>query len=178
MSRLREKYNKEVVPSLLKERFKNVMEVPKITKITVSMGVGEGIKNPKALESAVKNLEIITAQKPIINKARKSVATFKVRQGMNIGCQVTLHGDRMYEFFDKFVSLVIPRIKDFRGFSKKAFDGRGNYNVGLKEQNVFPELTYDDIDRVQGMSIAISTSAKNDADAVALFEKFGFPFKK
>lgn len=177
--RLKEKYKKEIIPKMLKNRkFNNVMEVPRINKITVNMGIGSAIQNIKELESASQDLAKITGQKPVITKARKSVAGFKVRQGNPIGCMVTLRGKRMYEFLDRLLSIAIPRIRDFRGLSKKSFDGSGNYTIGIKEQLIFPEVEYDSILSVKGMNITITTSAENDDEALFLLEEFGFPFKK
>ncbi len=177
--RLKEKYKKEIVPKILKERkFGNVMEVPRINKITLNMGVGSATQNIKELESASQDLTVITGQKPIVTKARKSVAGFKLRQGNPIGCMVTLRGKRMYEFLDRLLSVAIPRIRDFRGLSKKSFDGSGNYTIGIREQLIFPEVEYDSILSVKGMNITITTSAENDDEALFLLEEFGFPFKK
>jgi large subunit ribosomal protein L5 len=177
--RLKEKYKKEIIPKMLKNRkFNNVMELPRINKITVNMGIGSAIQNIKELESASQDLAKITGQKPVITKARKSVAGFKLRQGNPIGCMVTLRGKRMYEFLDRLLSIAIPRIRDFRGLSKKSFDGSGNYTIGIKEQLIFPEVEYDSILSVKGMNITITTSAENDDEALFLLEEFGFPFKK
>ncbi|PIU28539.1 MAG: 50S ribosomal protein L5 [Candidatus Hydromicrobium americanum] len=177
--RLKEKYKKEIIPKMLKNRkFNNVMEVPRINKITVNMGIGSAIQNIKELESASQDLAKIAGQKPVITKARKSVAGFKLRQGNPIGCMVTLRGKRMYEFLDRLLSIAIPRIRDFRGLSKKSFDGSGNYTIGIKEQLIFPEVEYDSILSVKGMNITITTSAENDDEALFLLEEFGFPFKK
>ena len=178
MARLRDYYIKKVVPSLVKEfNYKNLMQVPKLEKIVVNMGVGEAIQNIKALESAVADLSMIVGQKPVITKARKSIATFKLRQGMSIGCRVTLRGDRMYEFFDRLVNVALPRVRDFRGISPKSFDGRGNFAVGLKEQIIFPEIDYDKIDKIRGMNIVIATSAKTDEEARQLLRFMGLPFR-
>lgn len=177
--RLKEKYKKEIIPKMLKNRkFNNVMEVPRINKITVNMGIGSAIQNIKELESASQDLAKIAGQKPVITKARKSVAGFKLRQGNPIGCMVTLRGKRMYEFLDRLLSIAIPRIRDFRGLSKKSFDGSGNYTIGIKEQLIFPEVEYDSILSVKGMNITITTSAESDDEALFLLEEFGFPFKK
>jgi len=174
-----EKYKKEIVPGLMKEgKFKNVMQVPKIEKICVNMGVGSATQNIKELESASNDLAVITGQRPIITKARKSIAGFKVREGNPIGCMVTLRGKRMYEFLDRLLSIAIPRIRDFRGLSRKSFDGNGNYTMGIREQLVFPEIDYDSILSVKGMNITITTTAKSDEEALGLLEEFGFPFKK
>ena len=178
MARLRDYYIREVVPSLVKEfNYKNRMQVPKLEKIVVNMGVGEAIQNIKALESAVADLTMIAGQKPVITKARKSIATFKLRQGMSIGCRVTLRGDRMYEFFDRLVNVALPRVRDFRGISPKSFDGRGNFAVGLKEQIIFPEIDYDKIDKIRGMNIVIATTAKTDEEARQLLRFMGLPFR-
>jgi large subunit ribosomal protein L5 len=178
MARLRDYYIKKVVPSLVKEfNYKNLMQVPKLEKIVVNMGVGEAIQNIKALESAVADLSTIVGQKPVITKARKSIATFKLRQGMSIGCRVTLRGDRMYEFFDRLVNVALPRVRDFRGISPKSFDGRGNFAIGLKEQIIFPEIDYDKIDKIRGMNIVIATSAKTDEEARQLLRFMGLPFR-
>jgi large subunit ribosomal protein L5 len=177
--RLKEKYKKEIVPKMLKEHeYKNVMEVPKIEKIVINMGVGSATQNIKELESASQDLAMITGQKPVITKAKKSIAGFKVRQGNPIGCMVTLRGSRMYEFLDRLLSIAIPRIRDFRGLSKKSFDGSGNYTIGIKEQLVFPEVEYDSVLSVKGMNITVNTNAKSDDKALILLEEFGFPFKK
>jgi large subunit ribosomal protein L5 len=178
MARLRDYYIKNVVPSLVKEfNYKNRMQVPKLEKIIVNMGVGEAIQNIKALESAVADLSMIVGQKPVITKAKKSIATFKLRQGMSIGCRVTLRGDRMYEFFDRLVNVALPRVRDFRGISPKSFDGRGNFAIGLKEQIIFPEIDYDKIDKIRGMNIVIATSARTDEEARQLLRFMGLPFR-
>ncbi|HET6459231.1 MAG TPA: 50S ribosomal protein L5 [Syntrophales bacterium] len=178
MARLRDYYIKKVVPSLIKEfNYENRMQVPKLEKIVVNMGVGEAIQNIKALESAVADLSMIVGQKPVITKAKKSIATFKLRQGMSIGCRVTLRGDRMYEFFDRLVNVALPRVRDFRGISPKSFDGRGNFAIGLKEQIIFPEIDYDKIDKIRGMNIIIATSAKTDEEARQLLRFMGLPFR-
>ena len=179
MARLKDKYTEEIVPAL-KEKFQynNIMEVPKLVKIVVNMGLGEAIANPKALDAAVGDMTQITGQKPIITKAKKSVAAFKVREGMSIGCKVTLRGDKMYEFCDRLVSVALPRVRDFKGVSAKAFDGRGNYTLGLKEQLIFPEIEYDKIDRIRGMEVCFVTSAKTDEEARELLRLIGMPFAK
>jgi len=178
MARLKDHYIKEVVPALIKEfNYKNRMQVPKLEKIVVNMGVGEAIQNIKALDSAVADLSLIVGQKPVITKARKSIATFKLRQGMSIGCRVTLRGDRMYEFFDRLVNVALPRVRDFRGISPKSFDGRGNFALGLKEQIIFPEIEYDKIDKIRGMNVVITTSARTDEEARQLLKLMGLPFR-
>jgi large subunit ribosomal protein L5 len=178
MARLKEYYLKEVVPALTKEfDYKNRMEVPRIEKIVVNMGLGEAIQNIKILDSAVEELSMIVGQRPVITKAKKSIATFKLRQGMSIGCCVTLRSERMYEFFDRLVNVALPRVRDFRGISPKSFDGRGNFSLGLKEQIIFPEIDYDKIDKVKGMNISIITSAKTDDEARQLLKLMGLPFK-
>ncbi len=175
-ARLRLRY-KELVPSLVEKfGYKNIMEVPKLEKIVINMGLGSEKDNPKGLESAVNELALIAGQKPIITKAKKSVANFKVRAGMNIGAKVTLRGDRMYYFADKLVNIVLPRVRDFRGIKDSSFDGRGNYALGVKEQLIFPEINYDDVDKVRGMDIVFVTTAKTDEEAKALLEGLGMPF--
>ena len=179
MARLKQVYKDQVVAKLSEEfSYKNVMEVPKITKITLNMGVGEAIADKKLLESAVKDLEALSGQKVVVTKARKSVAGFKIRDGYPIGCKVTLRGERMWDFFDRLVDVAIPRIRDFRGLNPKSFDGRGNYSMGVKEQIIFPEIDYDKVDRVRGMDITITTTARTDAEGRALLAAFSFPFKK
>lgn len=178
MARLQQFYKDTIVKKLMDERgYKNVMQVPRIEKITVNMGVGEAIGDKKVIENALADMEKISGQKPVTALARKSVASFKVREGYPIGCKVTLRKDRMYEFLDRLISVAIPRIRDFRGMSPKAFDGRGNYNMGVKEQIIFPEIEYEKIDVLRGMDINITTSATNDEDARALLAAFNFPFK-
>jgi large subunit ribosomal protein L5 len=178
MARLKEYYFKEVVPALVKEfNYENKMEIPRIEKIVVNMGLGEAIQNIKILDSAVQELSMIVGQHPVITKARRSIASFKLRQGMSIGCRVTLRREKMYEFFDRLVNVALPRIRDFRGISQKSFDGRGNFALGLKEQIIYPEIDYDKIDKVKGMNIAIVTSAKTDDEARQLLKLMGFPFK-
>ncbi|MGD2054001.1 MAG: 50S ribosomal protein L5 [Gammaproteobacteria bacterium] len=178
MSRLQQFYKDTVVKKLIDERgYKNVMQVPRIEKITINMGVGEAIGDKKVIENALADMEKISGQKPVTTLARKSVASFKVRDGYPIGCKVTLRKERMYEFLDRLISVAIPRIRDFRGMSSKAFDGQGNYNMGVKEQIIFPEIEYEKIDAIRGMDINITTSAKNDEDARALLAAFNFPFK-
>ena len=178
-ARLRETYNNEVF-NALKEKFgyKNVMEVPKLTKITINMGLGEAKDNAKIMESAVAELALITGQKPVITKAKKSIANFKVRQGMPVGAKVTLRGDNMYVFADKFFNISLPRVRDFKGVSRNSFDGRGNYSMGIKEQLIFPEINYDKVDTIKGMNIVFTTTAKTDEEAAALLELLGMPFEK
>ena len=179
MSRLKEVYNNEIVSKLQQQfGYKSVMEVPKITKITLNMGVGEASQDRKAIDGAVADLALISGQKPLVTKARKSVAGFIIREGWPIGAKVTLRGERMYEFLDRLVSMAIPRIRDFRGLNPKSFDGQGNYSMGVKEQIVFPEIDYDKIDKIRGMDITITTTAKNDDEGRALLEAFQFPLKK
>ena len=179
MARLQEQYAKTIVPELTtKFGYKSVMQVPRITKITVNMGVGEAVADKKVLDHAVGDLTKIAGQKPVVTKAKKSIATFKVRKDYPVGCMVTLRGQRMYEFLDRLVSIAIPRIRDFRGISGRAFDGRGNYNIGFKEQIIFPEIEYDKIDALRGMNISITTTAKTDDEARALLAAFKFPFKQ
>jgi large subunit ribosomal protein L5 len=175
---MKEKYQTEVVPALM-ERFgyKNIMEVPRFEKIVLNIGVGEATQDPKALEAAVRDLETISGQKPVISHAKKSVAAFKLRAGMAIGCKVTLRGDRMFEFFDRLVSIALPRIRDFRGLSPASFDGRGNYSLGLREQLVFPEIDYDKIDKVRGLMVTIGTTAETDEEAYELLKLMGMPFR-
>ena len=177
MERLQEKYQKEIAAAL-KEKFNydSAMQIPKLEKIVINMGVGEVRENPKALESAIKDLETITGQKAVVTKAKKSIATFKIRQGMNIGCKVTLRGERMYTFFDKLISVALPRVRDFRGVNPNSFDGRGNYSMGIKEQLIFPEIEYDKVDKIRGMDIIFVTTAKNDEEAKELLKQFGMPF--
>ena len=179
MNRLNQKYNDEIVKKLM-ERFNytSIMEVPKLVKIVINMGVGDAIGNPKALEEAVEELTIISGQKPVITKAKKSIANFKLREGMQIGCKVTLRGERMYDFFDKLVTISLPRVRDFRGVSRTAFDGRGNYTLGVKEQLIFPEINYDKVVIVRGMDIVIVTTARTNEEAYALLEELGMPFTK
>lgn len=178
MARLQEFYKIAVVPDLLMQfGYKSVMEVPRITKITLNMGVGEAVGDKKVLEHAVADMVKIAGQKPVVTKARKAIAGFKIREGYPIGCMVTLRGERMFEFLDRLVTVAMPRIRDFRGISGKGFDGRGNYNVGVKEQIIFPEIEYDKIDALRGMNISITTTAKTDAEGKALLAAFKFPFK-
>jgi large subunit ribosomal protein L5 len=177
--RLKEKYLKEIRPAL-KERFnyKNVMEIPKLEKVIVNMGLGEAIQNPKALDAAVTDLTAITGQKPVVTRAKKSIAAFKLRTGMPIGVKVTLRGDRMYEFVDKLISVSLPRVRDFKGVSPKAFDGRGNYTLGLREQLIFPEIEYDKIDKLRGLEVGFVTSAQTDEESRELLRLMGMPFKE
>ena len=179
MSRLKEQYKNEIVPELTKKfGYKNVMQVPKLDKIVVNMGVGEAKENAKVLESAMNDMAIITGQKPVQTKAKTSVANFKIREGMPIGCKVTLRGDRMYEFLDRLVNLALPRVRDFRGVNPNAFDGRGNYALGIKEQLIFPEIEYDKVDKVRGMDIIFVTTAKTDEEGRELLRLFNMPFAK
>ena len=179
MNRLKEKYTKTIVSDLMsKHNYKNVMEVPKLEKIVVNIGCGDATGNSKLLEAAMRDLQTITGQKPIATKAKKSIAGFKLREGQAIGCKVTLRGENMYNFLDKLISITLPRVRDFRGISNKAFDGRGNYTLGLTEQLIFPEIEYDDVVKVRGMDIVFVTSAKTDAEALDLLQGFGMPFKK
>lgn len=177
--RFKEKYSADVAPALM-ERFgyDNVHQVPRLEKIVVNMGVGGATQDAKLLESAISDLTIITGQKPAITRAKKSIASFKLRQGMAIGCKVTLRGDRMWEFFDRLLSTALPRIRDFRGVNDKAFDGRGNYSLGLTEQLIFPEIDYDKVDKIRGMDVTFVTTAKTDEECRVLLEQYGFPFKK
>ncbi|MBO9528259.1 MAG: 50S ribosomal protein L5 [Acinetobacter oleivorans] len=178
MARLKARYNDELKAKLKEElSVKNVMDIPRITKITLNMGVGAAATDKKLLDGAVVDMQLIAGQKPVITLARKSIAGFKIRDGWPIGCKVTLRGDQMYEFLDRLISIAIPRIRDFRGFSSKSFDGRGNYSMGLKEQIVFPEIDFDKIDRIRGMDITITTTARTDDEGRALMRAFGFPFK-
>lgn len=179
MARLKEKYTKEIVPALMaKFNYTSVMQVPKVEKIIINMGVGEAVANSKALDSAVEDLQLISGQKPVVTRAKKSIAGFKLREGMPIGAKVTLRGERMYHFLDKLMNVSLPRVRDFRGVSSKAFDGRGNYTLGLKEQLIFPEIEYDKIDKIRGMDIVIVTSAKTDEEARELLTQMGMPFRK
>jgi large subunit ribosomal protein L5 len=178
MARLKERYQKEIVPALMDEfRFKNVMQVPRLQKIVVNVGLGQATQNVKVIDTAVAEITSITGQKPVVTKARKSIATFKLRRGMPIGCMVTLRGEKMWEFLDRLVNVALPRVRDFRGVSLKAFDGRGNYSLGIKEQIIFPEINYDKVERISGMNITINTSAKNDEEAKSLLQRLGMPFR-
>lgn len=179
MTRLKEKFNNEISAELVKKfNYSSVMEVPKIEKIVVNMGIGDAVQNSKVLDSAVEELQAITGQKPLVTKAKKSIATFRLREGMPIGAKVTLRGERMYEFFDKLISVSLPRVRDFRGISKKAFDGRGNYTLGVKEQLIFPEIDYDKVNRVRGLDVVIVTTANTDEEALELLTQIGMPFAK
>jgi large subunit ribosomal protein L5 len=179
MNRLKEKYVKEIVPALQKQfNYTSVMQVPKLEKVVINMGVGDAIANAKALEEAVAELTVIAGQKPVITKAKKSIANFKLREGMAIGCKVTLRGERMYEFLDKLVNISLPRVRDFRGISRNAFDGRGNYTLGVKEQLIFTEINYDKVNKIRGMDVVIVTTAKNDEEGRALLSAIGMPFEK
>jgi large subunit ribosomal protein L5 len=179
MNRMHERYTKEIAPALFKAfKFKNVMQVPRVEKVVVNIGLGEALDNPKAIEAATSDLMQITGQKPVSTKARKSIANFKLREGRLIGTKVTLRGDRMWSFLDRLLNIALPRVRDFRGVSANAFDGRGNYTLGLRDQLVFPEIEYDKIDKLRGMEITIVTSARNDDSARALLQMLGMPFKK
>ena len=179
MARLKEKYDETIKNSLVEKfNYSSVMQAPKIEKIVVNMGVGDAVQNAKVLDTAVEELQAITGQKPLVTKARKSIATFRLREGMPIGAKVTLRGERMYEFLDKLVAVALPRVRDFRGVSKKAFDGRGNYTLGIKEQIIFPEIDYDKVSKVRGMDIVIVTTANTDEEARELLTQFGMPFQK
>jgi large subunit ribosomal protein L5 len=179
MARLKEKYRKEIAPALAKEfGIENVMAIPKIEKVVVNMGMGEAIANSKILDTAVEELRSVTGQKPVVTKAKKSIAAFKLRQGMNIGTMVTLRGDRMYEFLDRLISVALPRVRDFRGISGKAFDGRGNYTLGIREQLIFPEIDFNKVDKTRGMNISIVTTATTDEQARSLLKALGMPFRQ
>jgi large subunit ribosomal protein L5 len=178
MARLKETYIKKIVPAMTKEfGYTNPMAVPKVQKISVNIGLGEATGNSKLMDGAVNELSLIAGQRPVINKARKSIAAFKLREGMAIGCSVTLRGDRMYEFLDRLVSVTLPRVRDFRGVSSKSFDGRGNYTLGIKDQLIFPEIDYNKVDKTKGMNICITTTAKTDAEGLALLKHLGMPFR-
>jgi large subunit ribosomal protein L5 len=178
MARLKEVYDKELIPQLTKEfSYKNVMQVPRLEKIVINMGLGEAIQNVKILDSAAQELSAISGQKPVITKARKSIASFKLREGMPIGCMVTLRKDRMYEFLDRLVNVALPRVRDFKGISPKGFDGRGNYSLGVKEQLIFPEINYDKVDKIKGMNITVVTTARTDEEGRALLKLLGMPFR-
>ena len=177
MERLQEKYNSEIKPAMKsKFNYSSVMQIPKLEKIVINMGVGDVRENAKALESAIKDMETITGQKAVVTKAKKAIATFKIRQGMNIGCKVTLRGEKMYTFLDKLISVALPRVRDFRGINPNSFDGRGNYSMGVKEQLIFPEIEYDKVDKLRGMDIIFVTTANTDAEAKELLTLFGMPF--
>jgi large subunit ribosomal protein L5 len=179
MSRLKERYNKEIIPELMKKfGYKNIMQVPRLTKVVINMGIGEAIQNPKVLEGAEKDLVAIAGQHPVITKSKKSIAAFKLRPGMSIGMRVTLRGIRMYDFMDKLVSIVLPRIRDFQGIPRDAFDGHGNYTLGMKEQIVFPEIEYDKVDKLRGMEIVIVTTGKTDEEGRELLSLLGMPFAR
>lgn len=178
MSRLKDYYKATVVPQLLEKfSYSNVMEVPRVTKITINMGVGEAVGDKKVMDRAVGDMTAIAGQKPIVRNARKSVASFKIRDGWPVGCKVTLRRERMYEFMDRLVNFAIPRVRDFRGLNRRSFDGQGNYSMGVKEQIMFPEIDYDQIDMIRGMDITITTTAKNDEEGLALLQAFNFPFR-
>ncbi len=178
-ARLRETYKNEVFNALMEKfKYKNVMEVPKLEKITINMGLGEAKDNAKLMETAVEELGLISGQKPVVTKSKKSIANFKVRQGMPVGAKVTLRGDNMYEFADKFFNISLPRVRDFKGVSRNSFDGRGNYSMGIKEQLIFPEINFDKVDKIKGMNIIFTTTAKTDEEAQALLEFLGMPFEK
>ena len=179
MNRLRQKYENEVKNSMVEKfNYKSVMEIPKIDKIVINMGVGEAVSNSKVLDEAVAELALITGQKPVVTRAKKSIAGFRLREGMPIGCKVTLRGERMYDFLDKLVSISLPRVRDFRGVSKKSFDGRGNYTLGIKEQLIFPEIDFDKVNKVRGMDIVVVTTANTDEEARELLTQLGMPFQK
>lgn len=178
MPRLKERYIQEIIPAMMKEfSYKNVMEAPKVQKVVLNVGLGEAIQNIKFLDAAQKELSLITGQKAILTKAKKSIASFKLRKGVSIGCKVTLRGNKMYEFLDRLISLALPRIRDFRGISGKSFDGRGNYSLGLKEQFIFPEIEYDEVEMVHGLDVAICTTARTDKESKALLRYLGMPFR-
>ena len=179
MTRLKETYQKEIVDGMTKKfGYKNVMQVPRLEKIVINMGIGEAKENSKVLDAAMAELAIISGQKPVATRAKNSIANFKIREGMPIGCKVTLRGERMYEFFDRLINLALPRVRDFRGVNPNAFDGRGNYALGIKEQLIFPEIEYDKVDKVRGMDVIVVTTAENDEEARELLAQFGMPFKK
>ncbi|MBI3013610.1 MAG: 50S ribosomal protein L5 [Candidatus Tectomicrobia bacterium] len=177
-TRLKEKYRREIVPALTKKfGYKNVMEIPRLQKVVVNMGLGEAIQNPKVLESAVTELSAFTGQKPVITRAKKSIANFKLRAGMAIGCMVTLRGSRMYEFLDRLLNVALPRVRDFKGVSPNGFDGRGNYTLGIREQIIFPEIDYDKIDKIKGLGVTITTTSRNDEEGKELLRLLGMPFR-
>jgi large subunit ribosomal protein L5 len=179
MNRLQEKYRKEITPSLMEKfNYSSIMETPKISKIVINIGAGDAVQNPKVLDNAVSELTQITGQRPVVTKAKKSIATYKLREGMPIGCKVTLRGKRMYDFLDKLITIALPRVRDFRGINPKGFDGRGNYTLGVKEQLIFPEINYDKVGKIRGMDIVIVTSANTDQEAFELLKQFGMPFRR
>lgn len=179
MARLKETYKNDVFPALMEQfKYSNVMEVPKLEKVTINMGLGEAKENAKIMESAVEEIGLIAGQRPIVTRARKSIANFKVRQGMPVGAKVTLRGENMYDFIDKLFNIALPRVRDFKGVSKNSFDGRGNYSMGIKEQLIFPEINYDKVDTIKGMNIVFTTTAKTDEEAAALLSGLGLPFEK
>ncbi len=179
MNRLQEKYKSEITSALMEKfNYSSIMESPRVSKIVINIGVGDAVANPKVLDDAVNELTLITGQKPLVTRAKKSIATFKLREGMPIGCKVTLRGDRMYDFLDKLVTIALPRVRDFRGVNPKGFDGRGNYTLGIKEQLIFPEINYDKISKIRGMDIVFVTTAKTDQEAFELLKLFGMPFRK
>lgn len=179
MARLKEKYKQEILPALMKEfKYTSVMQAPRVVKVVINVGLGEATQHAQALDAAQQDIAAISGQHPVITKARKSIASFKLRKGMPIGIMVTLRGDRMYEFLDKLVSVALPRIRDFQGLSRKAFDGSGNYTLGLKDQTIFPEISYDKVDKIRGMEICIVTTARSDAEGLRLFELMGMPFTR
>lgn len=178
MSRLKEKYQNEIIDQMMERfQYKNKMQVPRVTKVVLNMGVGEAIENARALDGAVNDMTAISGQKPVVTKARKSIAGFKLREGMSIGCKVTLRGDRMYDFLDKLINIALPRVRDFRGVSPAAFDGRGNYTLGIKEQVIFPEIDYDKMDKIRGLEVVIVTTARTDEEARELLRFMGMPFR-
>lgn len=178
MSRLLDLYKSEIVPKMMEQfKYKNVMQVPRVDRVVVNIGVGEAIQNPKALDGAVSDLTIISGQKPVVTRAKKSIAGFKLREGMPIGCKVTLRGDRMYDFLDRLINLALPRVRDFRGISPQAFDGRGNFALGIKEQTIFPEIEYDKIDKIRGLEVVIVTTAPTDEEGRELLKNMGMPFR-
>ncbi len=179
MNRLQEQYKAKIVPALMEKfNYTSIMQAPKISKIVVNIGAGDAVQNPKVLDDAVSELAQITGQKPLITRAKKSIASFKLREGMPIGCKVTLRGERMYDFFDKLITIALPRVRDFRGVNPKGFDGRGNYTLGVKEQLIFPEIDYDRVNKIRGMDIVIVTTAKTDQEAYELLKQFGMPFRR
>jgi large subunit ribosomal protein L5 len=177
-TRLKQRYEKEVLPHLVKEMgYKNRLQVPRLDKVVVNIGLGEAIQNAKAMDQAVSELQVITGQKPVVTRARKAIANFKLREGMAIGCMVTLRGDRMYEFFDRLVNVALPRVRDFKGLSDRSFDGRGNYSLGVREQIIFPEIDLDKVEKVRGLTVCINTTARTDAEGKALLRALGMPFR-